>query len=192
MHDHDDCKENFKYGLPERVKCKIIEILEAVPSAKPVQIRRLVRSKFPDLEISLSKVQGFVARQRSKVKDSFTENTIEGISTFIKANLYSDNIPENKLFVLSHKLEVEPMRSIVLMSTVNLLSLVVRMDEMYQTMILSMDGTYKLLWNEFPFIVVGAVDIMHRLHQNVFVFTSHEDENGFTFVLTTLKDWLMK
>ena len=125
------------------------------------------------MEISLSKVQGFVARQRSKVKDSFTENTIEGISTFIKANLYSDNIPENKLFVLSHKVEVEPMRSIVLMSTVNLLSLVVRMDEMYQTMVLSMDGTYKLLWNGFPFIVVGVVDIMHRFHPIVFVFTSH-------------------
>ena len=97
------------------------------------------------------------------------KNTIGGILTFVKANLYSDNIPENKLFVLSHKLEVEPMRSIVLMSTVNLLPLVVRMDEMYQTMVLSMDGTYKLLWNGFPFIVVGVIDIMHRFHPTIWL-----------------------
>ena len=180
--------EDFKSGLPNAVKKEVALILSAAPSSKPSQIRTLVRAKFPNINIPLKKVQGFVKRTRDKSKDVFMENTIGGIASFVQDHPFADDIAPNALFVLDSDISDE--RSIICMSSLALLRLMYRSVEMYQMFVFSLDGTYKLLWNGFPFIVCGLSDIMHRFHPIAFLFTSHEDKDAYSFLINSIKSFV--
>ena len=180
--------EDFKSGLPNAVKEEVALILSAAPSSKPSQIRTLVRAKFPNVNIPLKKVQGFVKRTRDKSKDVFMENTIGGIASFVQDHPFADDIAPNALFVLDSDISDE--RSIICMSSLALLRLMYRSVEMYQMFVFSLDGTYKLLWNGFPFIVCGLSDIMHRFHPIAFLFTSHEDKDAYSFLINSIKSFV--
>lgn len=49
------------------------------------------------------------------------------------------------------------------------------------------DATYKLVWQGFPFLVVGHVDREKKFHPLCFACTSHEKKEDFEFVFEALK-----
>ena len=187
-HDHPSEQESFKVGLPFHVKKEIEVILNATPSAKPSQIRTLVRTKFPGESIPLKKVQGVVHRIRKSSKDIFLENTIGGLQTFVNQHSLPEGTTRDKLFVLDHLISEQ--RSAIVMSTFGLLSIVTTLKDLYNTTVVATDGTYKLLWNGFPLILFGVVDIMQQFHPVAFLFTSHEDSTAFEFIFNSVKNAL--
>lgn len=52
---------------------------------------------------------------------------------------------------------------------------------------LSADGTYKIMWQGFPLIVVGTVDRAKHFHVTGIVVTSNERESEYEFVFRTIK-----
>jgi hypothetical protein len=76
----------------------------------------------------------------------------------------------------------------LVISSISLLQLLERSHKLYSTIIISLDGTYKLLWNGFPFLVLGLYDIVHQFHPVAFLFTSNEDTISYDFLLQTLRN----
>lgn len=52
---------------------------------------------------------------------------------------------------------------------------------------LSADGTYKIMWQSFPVIVVGIVDRQKHLHVTAIVVTSNERKSEYQFVFETIR-----
>lgn len=52
---------------------------------------------------------------------------------------------------------------------------------------LSADGTYKIMWQGFPLIVVGTIDREKHFHVTAIVVTSNERESEYEFVFKTVK-----
>lgn len=49
------------------------------------------------------------------------------------------------------------------------------------------DATYKLVWQGFPFLVMGTVDRAKKFHPLCFSCTSHEQQDDFEFLFQTIK-----
>lgn len=49
------------------------------------------------------------------------------------------------------------------------------------------DATYKLVWNGFPFLVVGTVDRAKKFHPLCFACTSNERKEDFVFMFESMK-----
>jgi len=182
-HTHDN--ENFSSGFPHEVKQEIRNVICTTPAAKPQQIRFLLRRKYTNADIGLKKVQGFVKRIRSESKDIFMDNTIGGLTSFaMEYKLKSNQLPTG-LFVLANEISEE--RQMLVISSISLLQLLERSFKLYSTLTISLDGTYKLLWNGFPFLVLGLNDILHQFHPVAFLFTSKEDEISYDFLIQAVK-----
>lgn len=54
------------------------------------------------------------------------------------------------------------------------------------------DATYKVNWNEFPYILVGRVDKAKKLHPFCFALTVHETTDDYNFVFESLKNGVEK
>lgn len=58
--------------------------------------------------------------------------------------------------------------------------------------IICVDVTYKLNWNGYPFIVVGAIDRCKKFHPLCFALCSHESTYDYSFVFQTLVNTVQK
>lgn len=56
----------------------------------------------------------------------------------------------------------------------------------------SADGTYKIMWQGFPLIVVGAIDRQKHFHVTAIVVTSNERKAEYEFVFRSLKEGVEK
>lgn len=54
------------------------------------------------------------------------------------------------------------------------------------------DATYKLVWQGFPFLVVGTVDRAKKFHPLAFALTSTESELDFKFLFVAMKSTIEK
>lgn len=54
------------------------------------------------------------------------------------------------------------------------------------------DGTYKIVWQKFPMIIVGFVDRQKHFHVNCMCLTSNERTSEYRFVFITLKNAIEK
>lgn len=54
------------------------------------------------------------------------------------------------------------------------------------------DATYKLVWQGFPFIVVGTVDRAKKFHPLAFALTTSETEADFKFIFVAIKSAVEK
>lgn len=69
----------------------------------------------------------------------------------------------------------------IAISTRRMLSNCVGIDQ------LCVDATYKLVWQGFPFLVVGTVDRAKKFHPLCFAICSNERQEDFTFLFKTIK-----
>ena len=59
---------------------------------------------------------------------------------------------------------------------------------MKKTSHISVDATYKLIYQGFPVLLTGTTDIMKHFHPFGLAITSHETSEDFAFVFNSLKD----
>lgn len=100
------------------------------------------------------------------------------------------NIPddEDEAFVLDfvHSQENQQPFFRFAVSTLRLLSNCVGLDQV------CCDATYKLMWQGFPFLVIGTVDRAKKFHPLCFACTSTERQEDFEFFFQALKSSVEK
>lgn len=93
-------------------------------------------------------------------------------------------LPENvdDAFVVGYSFVKQDSSFAFLISTRRLLRNAVQHDN------LSADGTYKIIWQGFPLIVVGSIDREKHFHVVAIVVTSNERKSEYEFVFRTIKE----
>lgn len=88
---------------------------------------------------------------------------------------------ENELFVIDTKIEDDSRTVRVLVSTKKLLGLA------GQSQIVHADGTYQLMWQGFPLIVVGTTDAHRNYVLTAFAISTGETTDDYEFFIKDLQ-----
>lgn len=109
-----------------------------------------------------------------------TQITVEDLRSWCEAH---GRIPanENDLFVLDTDIDDDARTVRVLLSTKKLLGLA------GQSRIVHADGTYKLMWQGFPLIVVGTTDANRKFVPTAFAICTGETTADYGFVFKGLQ-----
>lgn len=98
----------------------------------------------------------------------------------------NSQLPESETqpFIVSYEMnydgDTDDFRFFV--SSKALLKLAMKSDEKLHT-----DGTYKLIWNEFPILIVGTTDLNRSFHPFGMAVCTSEKQHDFAFIFTSLK-----
>lgn len=95
---------------------------------------------------------------------------------------------EDDAFVLNYDLcdENESMYFRFVVSTKRLISHCRQLEN------ICADATYKLVWQGFPYLVMGTVDRAKKFHPLCFSCSSHEQQDDFEFLFQTMKSFVEK
>lgn len=99
--------------------------------------------------------------------------------------IQNSNVPndENEAYVVSHEFDdEEEMNFKFFVSSKRLLKLAVNSKKIHA------DGTYKLIWQGYPILVVGTTDMNRQFHYFGVCVSTHEREGDFQFIFKSLKE----
>lgn len=92
----------------------------------------------------------------------------------------------DEAFILDHMYQEEDDSFAFISSTKRLLKLASTQKN------ICADGTYKMMWEDFPLVAVGTIDRMRKFHLIGLCLTSNERETEYSFVFRTIADAIKK
>lgn len=136
---------------------------------------------FPDEKIpTVQQVYNLIRKRKNEEAPP-----ILSIGELIEYCQKNSDVPsdEDKPFVFAYETcdENEDMYFRFAVSTTRMLSNCVGLEQ------ICVDATYKLMWQGFPFLVVGTVDRAKKFHPLCFACCSNETEADFTFLFEAMK-----
>ena len=171
-HDHDHKAE---YGIPKSVKAEIQKLFSSGITKPNMILRQLVELDFPTP--TKTQLNNFLKSLRnSTISPIGNMGALEAAIKEIKEPLDDD-----QAFVLNHYFNNEDSTFGIFFSTKRLINLVSLSDS------LNADATYKLIWNDFPCLIVGTTDKDRHFHPFGLSITSNETSKDFEFIFSSLK-----
>ena len=179
VHDHDLSNEVHKHGLPQRYKEAIDEFLLLNNKFKPSIIVKCLEKKFNN---NLSKEQnvqvgGYVNRNRSKHRERYEANTVEGVKSFVKNHPYNDSLGDHDVYVADSVIESN--RFHVHFTSRSMIGQFVGKDYL----VFANDETFRMVYNNFTLRVMGVIDKQMRFTPTGFSLDSHADEKSSEWAL---------
>lgn len=171
-HNHGDLAS--KVSLSKEDKAKIMELYEAGDDSK-----RIWEGHGKKVLKNRRQLTNILVNLRTQ-KYGSTEISVEDLRQWCadRGNIPDD---ENTLFVLDTQIEDDGSIVRVLVSTTKLLKMSAKSN------IVHADGTYKLMWQGFPLIVVGTTDARRKFVLTAFAICTGEKDADYKFVFQGLK-----
>lgn len=92
----------------------------------------------------------------------------------------------DQAFIIGHKQNEQEKSFVFVMSTLRML------NHACNRLIVVADGTYKLVWEDFPIMVVGTIDRLNKFHMLAICVTTNERQSDYAFVFETIKKAVSK
>ena len=167
-----------------------------------------IKERFSSLEIiralrdanlnplpSQIQMENYVARRKKDLLDDLHEETLSTFFDWCSTNDWRPTIPNDEMFVCPGAIlpeqvhwEEDPqkLRIVVCLTTTALLKNAVSQQDSGLPAFVCLDGTYNLLGNGWPTLVIGTVDWDQKYRTIAVVFTSQEDQPAFTAALHSI------
>lgn len=175
-HQHEDIvlKQN---PVPQKTREKIYE-LKTEYHMKPAAIHKFLAKEYPD-EILPTIKQIQMILPKEIMKNIPRTKTYGELIEWCRAN---EKKPESQdgAFILGHFYNKDDDSFAFVVSTPRLL------QNARGRKNVCADGTYKIVWEEFPLIIVGTIDRMRKFHMLALCLTSNERQSEYSFVFKTL------
>ncbi|CAF1159836.1 unnamed protein product [Rotaria sordida] len=184
-HDHHERKVR---GIDENVN-KCIEDLFNDGITKPKQIIRALQTRNFELP-SYVQIKNFLVQYKKTKFGSYIVSLGES-EQWCKQNI-NISTDENKYFVVSYKImyndeeDVDGNKFRVFLSTVRLLNIASISSHIHA------DATYKLIWQGFPALIIGATDLKKVFHPFGLAICSNEKTKDFKFIFNSIQIGLEK
>eukprot|EP00033_Pygsuia_biforma_P002545 GCRY01002816.1.p1 GENE.GCRY01002816.1~~GCRY01002816.1.p1 ORF type:complete len:651 (-),score=19.77 GCRY01002816.1:224-2116(-) len=173
--------------LPQSIKDRLIQMQEDYLT--PAKMReKLQDDGFEVNDRRMSQIRNFLAYFRRNCGGNM--ELLSGIHSWIVEHSYSPNIDDDCAFVLHHQLgdgtENRPL--LIVLSTKRLLEIPVLQATYGVSPFVAIDATYKLVWNGFPFLVLGTHDVKGHFRAIATAISSNEKEESFVAFLNAVKN----
>jgi hypothetical protein len=156
--------------------CKEMQI--DLQSSKPSRVSARLKDE-RDIDVSRLQIAQMKTRNGKDVENPAL--TLGDISSWIDTNPTRETTDPDVAFVLKAVLESEPVQRFrVIITTRRLL------ETAAKAQVLHTDATYKLVWGDFPVLVLGVSDMERKFHLTALCFTSDESGEAYNVFLTTV------
>lgn len=175
-HNHENI-EPKQNPISQKMKDKIYE-LKTEYHMKPASIHKYILKEHPkEILPTIKQIQMILPKQREK--NIPRTKTYGELIEWCRLN---EKKPESDddAFVLGHLYNKEDDSFAFVITTPRLL------ENARNRKNVCADGTYKIVWEEFPLIVVGTIDRLRKFHMIAMCLTSNERESEYTFVFDLL------
>jgi hypothetical protein len=193
-HCHDAFSESTA-GIPQHYKTTIEK--EVASGKYPRDIYEEILLHSPKTIVQMKQVQGAVHRLRKKLLCEFPDDSIGYLQQFLKSNTLSNASEEHDVGVLpgwhvsdaGSCLEKSNKAANLhfTLTTKALLRQAVSQNEGQLCSFVDIDGTYNLVSNGYPCLILGTVDAKHCFRLLGFTVSMHEDEAAFASALQAVK-----
>lgn len=175
-HNHEKV-ESKQNPISEQMKDKIYE-LKTEYYMKPATIHKYFSREYPDqTPPTIKQIQQILPKQKEK-KIPTTKTYGELIEWCRSHEKRPESVDDG--FILGHMYNKDDDSFAFIVSTLRLLKNASNRKN------ICADGTYKIVWENFPLVVVGTVDRMRKFHMIALCLTSNERESEYAFVFETL------
>lgn len=185
--NHDHKKLEFAPKSKQHVKDKIFE-LRSQYQMRPSKIRNFLKN-----EEEFKNEPTPSLRHIRYVIDTSIKTKI--IPTLTFGELYEwcvvmQKVPSpsevDQAFIIGHKQSEQEKSFVFVMSTLRML------NHACNRLIVVANGTYKLVWEDFPIMVVGTIDRLNKFHMLAICVTTNERQSDYAFVFETIKKAVSK
>jgi hypothetical protein len=194
LHSTEAGKKSSKsgaWGIAHHLRPFIEE--KVLQNLSPKEIHRAIRDANLKPKPSIQQLQNFAAKIRKTHQTELTSEDLGSFVDWVRSNPYKSELADDELFVLpdavlpqdvSWQADVKQKTQIVCaLSTKTLLHNAVKQQDSFVAAFLCIDGTYNLLENSWPCLVIGTVDLNHHFRLIAIAISSAEDEAAFAAVL---------
>jgi hypothetical protein len=189
-HDHSTEQEEIG-GLPQHQKVKVQSGLKS--GKRPRKIYNELVLESPDTASNLKQVQGACNRMRRKILSDFPEDSVGFLREFLLSNQLTHESDQHDVGILNgwevccssggdHGTETATEVNFTI-TTKALLARGKKQAEGQLCSFVDTDGTYNLLANGYPNLLVGTVDAEHHFHLLGIAVSIREDHVAFEKVI---------
>jgi hypothetical protein len=190
VHDYTADKEDVyekSWGIAPHVQQFITKLVTKDKRTKPKAILRIIREEGIVPKPEVGQLRNYVKRIRDSLCSSLPKEDYSSLFKWIQDHQYSENLQDDEMFVLPGAVLPESLlwddasrtRVIFCISTKCLLRNAVYQQDTTQPTIQLSDGTFNLLANGWPTLVLGTVDWDHKFKLEALGVSSHHDEGAF-------------
>jgi hypothetical protein len=157
------------------------------------QILKLMRKENLEPLPSYQQLCNFISVTRKELFSEFAEDDLGTFSKWLDRNGYREDLADDEMFVLPDPLLPEEiswgqgnLKIVAALSTKTLLTNAIHQQDSSQPSFVTVDGTYSLLANGWPTVVLGTVDWNHMFRCVGIAISSNEDEECFDAAIQSI------
>lgn len=174
-HEHENIvlKQN---PVPQKTRDKIYELKKEY-HMKPMAIHKFLAKEFPDeIAPTVKQIQNILPKE---VRKNIPRTKTYGeLIEWCRANEKKPK-GQDDAFILGHFYNKGDDSFAFVVSTLRLL------ENARNRKNVCADGTYKIVWEDFPMIIIGTIDRNRKFHMLGLCLTSNERESEYSFVFET-------
>jgi hypothetical protein len=191
VHDYSADKEQH-HEVPRGIAIHVQEFIKTVLMSngkiRPKDIMRKIRDAKILPKPEMSQIKNFLARVRNELFSSLKTDDYGSLVRWIADNQFHEHLAEDEMFVLPGAVypeslewdDVSRIRLVFVLSTKALLRNIIHQQDSTMPNLQVCDGTFNLLANGSPTLVLGTLDWDHKFRLEGIGYTSHHDEEAFT------------
>lgn len=184
-HDSEDCQNNAVNKIPAETEKLIRNLFEQHVKPKAMLYNLVLNGHKPPTK---SRLTTFLAKLR---KEKYGKETLN-YGTLQKWLIECSDTPENDTdpFIVNHVISIDDKNEEnsefrFFVSSKRLLQIAMNAVKLHT------DGTYKLIWQGFPVLLIGTTDANRKFHPIGLCVSKHERTIDFEFIFRTVKDALL-
>lgn len=185
--NHDHSKVKFTPKSKQQVKDKIFE-LRMQYQMRPAKIRNFIKKEEPFKDEPTPSIRHI----RYEIDKAFKTKIMP---TLTFGELYEWCVAMSKVpspteidqaFMIGHTQSEQEKSFVFVMSTLRMLK------HAHDRSIIVADGTYKLVWEDYPIMVLGTVDHANKFHMLAICVTTNERQSDYAFAFGAMRDAVLK
>lgn len=180
-HDNDECKRNVRNTIPTQIEAIIRQLFNQNVKPKAILYNLVLNGHQPPCK---SRLTTLLTKLR---KEKYGDERLN-FGTLHKWLIDSSKVPDDDYqpFIVNYDVVIDDTHEEknefrFLVSSKILLQNAIKSDKMHA------DGTYKLIWQGFPVLVVGFTDRIRRFHPIGVCVTTNERTADFNFLFHSVK-----
>lgn len=183
------------WGVPPGCRSFIDALIVRHSTAK--EIHRALRDEKVDHLPHMKQLQNYIQRRRLDLKSDLRNETLAEFLEWCAEHQWKDSLEEDEVFVLPGSIlpaqscwndKVTDLNIVVCLSTKALLRNAISQQDSTLPPFLCFDGTYNLLANGCPTLVIGTLDWMHKYRAISVVYTTHEDQGSYEHAIDSVAE----
>jgi hypothetical protein len=181
------------WGIALHLRPFIQELV--IKRQSPKEILRAVRGAQLQPLPTLQQLRNFAAQVRKRCTSDLDSETLSEFLEWVHTHQYAQSTADDEMFVLPNALlpgslswkdSASTLPIVCVLSTKILLRNAIAQQDSCDWSFLAIDGTYNLLANGWPTLIVGTVDTNQKFRLVALGISSKEDESSFKAMLGSI------